>query len=291
LRLDIDSKAGDLNVSIRLAGKPGSPLAAEITDLGNVKSLVTGLLDPDGAMSIAAAVALPEKPRKALEPVLEEELKKDLSKTKDGPYRETLERLIRALMPTLKSAQLDGGTVLRGPTADGTYTQLAAVRLRNGKQLEKELREGIKTLEPEAKVTFDLEKLGDVGIHRLERKEDAGFRRLFGDRPFYFAIRDDAAFAATGAKALDALKEALAAMPKPGKLLQADFSLAQMAPGLSVSYPAVSEAAKKAFVGGKDTDKIRVTLEGGSTLQLKLSVKAALITFFSELDKARPKGE
>jgi hypothetical protein len=298
LRLDIDRTNGDLNVSASFAGKPGSQLAAEITDLGKVKSLAASLLGSESAMSLAAAVVLPEKLRKALEPVVEEGLKKDAERVKDATLREATERVIRALMPTIRASELDGGTVLRGPAADGTYALLAAVRLQNGKQLEKEFREVMKRLESETgtsgtpKVTFDLEKAGSVSIHRMERpKSEVEFRKLFGDRPVYFAFRDDALLAGAGEKALDALKETVAATPKPGKLLQAEMSLSRLAPALGVSNQAMPEAAKRAFADNKDADKIRLTLEGGSALQLKLAMKAPLITFFNELDKARKKGE
>jgi hypothetical protein len=131
-----------------------------------------------------------------------------------------------------------------------------------------------------------------VNIHRVvDPKADANYRKLFGESPIYFAIRDDALFVAVGEKALDALKEALAVAPKPGKLVQLEMSLSRLAKALGVVNPAASEAARKAFADDKDADRIRLTLEGGPALQLQLNVKAPLITFFSELDKARKKSE
>jgi hypothetical protein len=295
LRLDIDRKAGDLNLALGFAGKPGSPLAAEIAELGKVKSLGAGLTGPDCAMSVAAAVALPEKLRKALEPVIEEELKKETSGESNEAKREALGRVNKALMPTAKAAEFDGGAALRSPAANGTYTLVGVVRLKEGANLEKEFTALMKlqTAGPPApQFTFDVDRAGAVKIHKVvDPKADANYRKLFGDSPIYFAFRDDALFVATGEKAVDALKEALAVAPGPGKLVQLEMSLSRLTKALAAATPGAAEAAKKAFADGKDADRVRLTLEGGPALQLRLTVKAPLITFFSELDKAQKKGE
>jgi hypothetical protein len=294
LRLDMDRHSGDLNAALSVAGKSGSPLAMEIANLGQAQSLAVSLLGTDNALRLAAAVALPETLRKALAPVLEEEKKKDVEKARDDAGREALKRFLDALLPTLKAAELNGGAVLRGPSTAGTYTLVGVARLQQGKPLEKEIREVNKLLPLEPgtpRATFDVAKIGEVSIHRLEpSKADAAYRKLFGDNPVYFAFRADALTVSAGDKALDALKEALVATPMPGKLFEAEMSLSRLAPALGATNPAVPEAAKKAFAGKTEADKVRLTLEGGPALQLKLSVKAPLITFFSELDKARQKG-
>lgn len=293
-RMDIDRKAGDLNISLSLAGKPGSPLAAEIAELGKVKSLGAGLPGADSALRLTAALALPEKLRKALEPAIEEGLRNDLTKQADEAKRAALERFTRAVSPTLKAAEFDGGAVLRGPADKGTYTLVAVARVREGAKLEKEFKELMKLQAagpPAPQFTFDVDKAGTVNILKVvDPKADANYRKLFGDSPIFFALRDDALCIAVGDKALDALTESLAVVPKPGKLVELEVSLSRLTKALAVANPAASEAARKAFADHNDADRVRLTLEGGPALQLQLNVKAPLITFFSELDRARNKG-
>src|SRR5205823_5342011 len=129
-----------------------------------------------------------------------------------------------------------------------------------------------------------------VNIHRVTAPAEAidpEFKRLFGDGPVYFAIRKDAVLVAAGDKALDNLKDVLAREPKSGKPLHVEVSVAR-AVALDKKEDAIA-VAKKVF--GKDDDKVRLTLEGGKSLELKLSVKTKVLGFGVQLDEERKKGQ
>jgi hypothetical protein len=295
LRFDLDRKSGDVDLSVSFAGKPDSALAAEIAALGKIKSVGSGLRGGDPALSVAVAAALPEKLRKALEPVIDESMTAFNDKL-NAAEREVLEHLFKAVTPTLKAAELDTGVSLRGPSKNGLYTLIVGAKVKDGQNIEKELKEFIKTMPPNDQKLFaiDFAKVGEVNVHRMAFKKsvklDATLQPVFGENPTFFAVRGNAFLVAFGENGLDALKEAVAADKKPGRILLIETSLSRLAPAFGLGNKAVPAAAKKAFTE-KDTDQVRITLEGGPALQLKIATKAQLVTFFSELDKAQKGGK
>src|SRR5207237_256296 len=79
------------------------------------------------------------------------------------------EKLYTAVVPTLKAGELDAVAELRGPTESKHYALIAALKLKDGQNLEKLLRtvsEQIPQAERE-KLKLDAETAGSVKIHRL----------------------------------------------------------------------------------------------------------------------------
>src|SRR5262249_8293236 len=109
LSLDLGRKATDLSLALSLSAKPDSGLAADIAGLGKARSGGASLVGPDSALNGQAHLALPEKMRTALAPVIDEGVKKALEGEKDRGKRELLSGLLQALAPTLKGAELDAG--------------------------------------------------------------------------------------------------------------------------------------------------------------------------------------
>jgi hypothetical protein len=271
-------------LDLSLTGKGKSKLATSITDLGKVKSVVAGLVGGDSALSLVHHFALPDELRKALAPVIDEAIKKGLEEEKDKTKREVAARLARVIEPTLKAGELDLAVDMRGPSAGKLYTLVAGLKLQDGEAIEKALRDTIKDLPPEerAKIKLDADQAGKVRIHRLDVQKDYNddFRKAFGDNPAYVAFRADAMFVAVGDKGVSALKEALAAPAKPGVPLRLEVSLARLAPAINNTPKDAVKAAEEAFKQ-KDSDRVRVTLEGGDSLRLRASMKAAVIKFLA----------
>ncbi|HEY7311372.1 MAG TPA: hypothetical protein VH643_18570 [Gemmataceae bacterium] len=287
LRLDLDRKAGDVTLTASVEGKAGSAMATTIRDLGQVKSITAGLLKKDAAMNGELNVSLPEKLRELLGPVLKDGEKQALAKAKDEGEREVLNTVFEAIMPTLKAAELDVAFNLQGPGSDGLYALVSGVKVKDGAKLEKTFRETL-AKDPKADVKFDVEKVGSVGIHRVTlKKVDADVRRAFGDNPLYLAFRDNALLFAAGAKGLGTLKEALAVAPTTGKVMELQVAVARLAP-LAEDKDA-PEIARKVFGDDKDSDRLRVTLEGGKALKLRLSMKAKLIEYANQIGQAKKK--
>ncbi len=283
LRLDIDRKAGELSAEVSLGAKAGSPLAADIADLGKTKSTVAGIVGANSAMSALFHYALPAKARQALDSVVEEALAKFVKEEKDKARREQGWKLFKALAPTLKSGELDVAVDLRGPVGNGLFTMVGALKLTDGAAVEKALRDAVAAMPAEQRkmIALDADKAGEVAIHRLTlpKGEDDGYRKAFGDGPPYVAVRADAAFVALGDGALDALKEALKAQPMTAAPLRFEASLAHLAKTMAKDQPRAPQAAEKAFAE-KGSDTIRVSFEGGKTVKLRGVMKAQVLRFF-----------
>ncbi|HEY7314996.1 MAG TPA: hypothetical protein VH643_36965 [Gemmataceae bacterium] len=286
LRVDLDRKSGDVALTVSVEGKAGSTMAAVFQELGQTKSITAGLLRKDAAMNGELNVILPGKLRELLGPMLKELEKQALTKVENKDQREVLASLIDAVMPTLKAAELDAAFNLQGPGDDGLYTIVSGVKVKNGANLEKTFRaQAVK--DPKA-VKLDVAKAGDIGIHRVTlEKIDEGARKAFGDNPLYLAFREDVLLLSAGDKALDALKEALTVAPTTGKVMALQAAVARLAP-LDDDKQA-PQIARKVFGDDKDSDRVRLTLEGGKALKLRLSLKAKLIEYVHQISQAKKK--
>jgi hypothetical protein len=132
LTFDVDQSKGDLSLSLSLAGKEGTKLAKVFTDLGSAKSVGAGLIGKDSAANVLFHMALPERIRKAMEPVIDEGLKKAVDEEQDKDKRAVTEKMYKALAPTLKTGEFDMGFNLRGPSSKGLYAMVTAVKVKDG---------------------------------------------------------------------------------------------------------------------------------------------------------------
>jgi hypothetical protein len=152
----------------------------------------------------------------------------------------------------------------------------------DGPVLEKAFRAVIKELPERERDQFkvDAEKVGDVSIHRIDLVEhDPSYRKVFGAEPAYFAVRGDAAFLAAGPRGLQDLKAALKVEPKLGKPVQIEVSMGRLAEAMAHEKPEAPRAAAKAFAPDREADKIRLAIEAGNELRLRLVVKTPVLRF------------
>jgi hypothetical protein len=287
LAINIDRKTHDISLDLSVTGKARSKLAGTIAELNQAKSVVAGLVGKNTTFNSVMYAALPEDLRKALAPVIDEAIKKGLEEEKDKAKRDLAARLTKVIEPTLKVAELDLAVDVRGPSARELYTVVAGARLKDGAAIEKVLRDTIKDLPPadRAKVKLDADKAGAVSIHRIEIQKDLDedARKSFGDNPLYVAFRADAVFVTVGENGLAAIKEALAASPKPAVPFKFELSLASMAPAMAATQPDAVKAAREAFGKGGENDKVWLSIEGGQSLRLRMAMKAPIIKFISKL--------
>ena len=293
--IDVDQSAGELSAAVSFAGKPGSKLAESIADLGNKKSVGAGLVGADSALNGVLSVSLPEGLRKPLSEVIDELVKKGLAEAQEKGQREAAEAFLKAVLPTLKAGELDAGFSLHGPGPKGLYAVVIGLKVQRGEDIEKAVRDALEKVpaKDREKVKLDVAKVGGVNIHSAvpDDKGDENARKTLGDDPtVYFAFRDDAILLARGEGALDALKEAATATPKAGATVQLEASLSRLSTGASNQLPGAADAAKKAFKDGKK-DKIRLVLEGGPSLTVKLSMDAPVVTFSALVQEAQEKAK
>jgi hypothetical protein len=202
---------------------------------------------------------------------------------RSGIERAALTAAFDAFMPTLKAAGLDWAFNLQGPGSDGLYTFMGGIKVRDGARLERVFRE-TPPKDPTAEVRFDVEKVGPVGIHRVTLKLDDDARRAFGDNPVYLAFRGDAVLFTAGAWGLGLLKDALEAAPATGKVMQLQVAASRLAP--LAKQRVAQEIARKVFGDDMDGDRLRLTLEGGKALTLRLSMTTKLIEYTSRIGQA-----
>lgn len=288
LQLDLDRKADDLAVAFSLAGKPGSKLASGIAGLSAGQSLAA-TAGPGSAMGGMIHLTLPESLRKAMLPAIDEGIQKALENA-DANARELVAPLVKALTPTAHAGKFDLSVDVRGPGKKGKYTFVLTTYLEKGRAVEKAFKELLDNIPADArgKLRTDVDKVGEVNIHRLSQDLDANARELFGDVPLFFALRDDALLVSFGEDGQETLKRLVAARPASVQPLRAELALSRMARLMARDEKAAPEMAKKAFKG-KGDDRVLLTVRAGERLQVRFSVKTAVLTFASLLDEARKK--
>jgi len=186
------------------------------------------------------------------------------------------------LKPTLEAGEVDWTVNLLGPDNDGLYGLVGALKVRDGARLQRIFR-----LAPAIGPVTDVRLAGTVGrstIHRLTVDLDEPFRRVFGGNTAYLAFRDDAVFVAAGPRALGLVREALplgpVTAPRIGELRIAADRLVPLS-----GDPALQGLARSVLGSAKGGGAIRLEVEGGATLTLKLSMPAKLIEFASALGR------
>jgi hypothetical protein len=278
LRLGLDRRAGEFAADLSLNGRPGSRLASDLAGLGNARSLFGALAAKDAALNFGLTVALPDRLREALGPVIDELTAKAAADEKDAGKRHVIEAGGRAWAPTFKSAELDLGASLRGPDAGGQFTALVGLKVVNGKGIEKFTRDLLAQI-PEAdrpRATFDVAKVGDSPVHRVDlgKHLDANGRRVLGDNPLFVAFRDDAVILAIGPDGLPAARDALTPAPETAPLLRLGAAIDRLARAAPPQDP-FRKAAQEAFAQGKPGDgatQLRITgTETGLTVQARAS--------------------
>jgi hypothetical protein len=284
LRLNLDRKANDISLELALGAKEDSKLGGTILELGKAKSSTAGLISPDSVMNLQVNMTVPEHIRKLMGPAIDEAVTKGLSEEKDATKKALVEKGIQAILPTVKAGVLDMAVDFRGPGKDQHYTLVSGLKVSDGANAEKLLREVVKGL-PEnehAKVTLDVAKEGTISIHQVEMKDvDEDFKKTFGSTSAYVAVRSDVVFMALGEDALPALKGALKTQSKVGKPAQFEISAARLAELAGKEQPEAAKAAAKAFGESKQGDKIRFGLESGKELKVRISMDTQVLKFFS----------
>jgi hypothetical protein len=290
-RVEVDREQNQLAVEASLDARPGSKLAGMLEHLGQRESLFAGLHAGQPAFTLLTHCALPEDVLKPLGSALDEAVKEGLAKEKDKEKREQGEKLAQALLPTLKSGELDLGAVLRGPSADKTYTLVGGLKVKDGAALDKAVRQLVEA-QPEDKrksVHFDAAKVGEVSVHRIDVSGilDADGKKAFGaDAQAYLAFRPDAVLFTVGHDALGAMKEAIALAPHAGPTFGMEMALARLAPLMEKEHPGAVKAAGEAFKG-QAGDRVHIVVHGGKALRMSLRVSTEVLHFGSLLEEAK----
>jgi hypothetical protein len=289
LKVELDRTAHEVALEVSLTGQPGSKLAAQIADQGKGQSAVAGLTEGKNAATSVTHIALPESLRQSLGKAMTDAFKQGLAKEQDQNQKEIGQILIKALEPTLNSGELDQAFALRGPGPQNRYTGVGGLKVKDGKGLEKAVKEIVAKLPDKDKALFqlDAESVGDVKVHRVNIHQAPNYddkaKGMFGENPLFVAFRDDAAVFALGEDGLNALKGALAAGPKATPPVQVNLALGALA-GLTEDPKAAAKAAQEAFTQ-PGSDRLSIAIEGGKALKARVVMKTPVLKYMKALDK------
>jgi hypothetical protein len=285
----IDRKSDDLSLQLSLAARPDSPLAGALNALSATDSLF-GDFKGGNAGQVIVHAALPAALRPLLGPAVDDVVKDALDKEKDPNKKALAEKLLNAVSPTLKAGEVDLLVGLRGPDSAGHYGAVVGLKVQDGKAMEQTLKDVIGQVPtpPEGvTIRLDAEKIGGVSLHKISGPVDADAKKIFGDKAAVtVAFRNDAVLFAFGSD-VGILKAALESRPQSAPIIRAEASVMRLTPLSKDAPPEAAKLAEKVFGSDpKGADALWLTLEGGSTLKLRLSTKGKAIQFVNQMSEA-----
>jgi hypothetical protein len=297
IKMFADPKTDDISAEVTLSAKAGSATARNLAALGGKTSVPAGIVAASGAavrgnVKIAVTEGMKKEFADAIDAILADAVKKA------PPDQEELAKsAIAALAPTLKAGELDMAAALVGPDAKGRYQAISAVAVKEGKGIEKLLKELVKQFGPfiEGAVAFkfDVETIGDFTLHRIDLKQtDEKFDKLFGTSTIWFATSDKY-IAASLEPDGEMIKKGLRAKAVPVSVLSGEVAAAKLLPLLpqDIKPDELKALLKDAFGDGSPAgkDTISISVEGGDKLTAKVKMKGKAIRLFAGLDLLKGK--
>jgi hypothetical protein len=290
LSLFVEPKADDLSVEINLTPKPGTALAKALAANAARPSEAAARVKGDNlAVYVGLKAAIPDDMLPALGKIADA-LSAQAAKDAKPEAKELAQAAADAALATLRAGDLDLGVATTRPRADGTIGITAALKIAKGSDVEAVLRQAAPHAPAdEAVFTLDVAKLNGAALHKVELKGAgaAKLKAVTGSDTVWFAIGDSLAVVGTDEAAVRA---AVAAKPGPGAGMQAETALAAiMAVQAKVEpNPAVTAAMKSVFgdAPAAGADSVKLTIEPGESLKIKLTTKGAVINFLRQVGEA-----
>jgi hypothetical protein len=289
--LQVDRATQDISWEASLTGKPGTALAKEISDLGNRTSQFAAALAP--AANFSLNLNIPTELREAAVGAIREGFDAGLKNEKDDKKREIAKKALATFLPILEDGVINLSVDVRGSQA-GQYTFAFAMKVPDGKKIERFLKDDLASMIPPDQrrfLTLDASTIGGEKIHRVVPPSadavGANERRIVGKNPSaLFAFPSDRVLIGFGADADGAIKALLETKPqKAAPPVAASVSLTKLAPLMDPKRgEAFEKAAKETFANAPSgSDLVTLTVQGGPSLQIKWTAKALGLTFFTKV--------
>jgi hypothetical protein len=293
VRVFVDDKKDELSAEVTLTAKQGSTMAKTLQSFAGKSSLPAAIVSAkDPAIRATAKGGLTPELKTRFAKVIDEASEEGLKKV-DPNAKAVVRQGIEALAPTIKAAEVDGAVALNGPDAKGKYTLILASAVKQGKEIEKLLKELALSAGGVADFTFDVEKIGDFSLHKITLFDGPPeLEKFFGTKTFWLAISDShiaLSIEPDGAVIHAGLKSKPVEVP----ILSLEVSIAKLLPiiGKDLKPDEVKAIMKDAF--GDDIsagkDKVSVTLTAGDQLTLKGKVKGKAVRVLAALDQLKKK--
>lgn len=282
-RVFVDEKSDEFVLEATLTPKSGTPMAKYISSLSGKSSLAAGIVSNKDAVARGSVkLAMPEEMKKRFGGVVDTTIADILKKIDNNQEREMAKRVFDTLAPSLKAAELDAALAMIGPDARGRHTLLGAAAVKNGKDVEKLLKEFAPLIGEAATCTFDVVKVGDFTLHKVAFNDfPPEVEKIFGTKTLWLALSDTHAAFSLEADG-EALKAALKAKAATVPVFTVEVSAAKVLPLVAQNMkPEEVKALLKETFGegapaGKDT--ITVVVTGGESLTLRAKMKGKVVS-------------
>jgi hypothetical protein len=290
LRIAVDSRADELSAQLSLSAKPGTPLAKDIANLGSRTTTFGGF--PNLALQMGVNLAVPEELRAPLAAIVDDGFRRELEKENDPAKKDLARKAFDVLGPIMKAGRFEMFAGFHGPDANGKFTVGTAIRVPDGKAVEKLARDLLSQAPPEVagRIKLDADSIAGTSAHRMSvgKDLDADAKRLFGENAEAFiAFPREAVVATFGANAAAAVKAMLESKTVyPAMPLSVEASVSRLA-GLDKNVgPVAQKVASEVFgPAPQGKDLVRVTVEGGQALSVRVNARGQIIKFGAQLNE------
>lgn len=291
LRLDADTKTGDVTVEFTLDPTAKSPLADAFAKRKPTQNAFASIAGPDTVQRLFISGPLFADEAKEAWTKLIEFGESELAR-RPGPQAE-MQALVAAILKSLKATvatgQMDLAAAIRGPDKNGHYTAVGAIHCQEGAQLEKAIREAVKGLPAQAAgfFKFDAAKVSGLSVHEIDLTSEAAdiAKAIFGEgNKGYFAFGKDAVYGAYGPDAMKLLKEAIEAKPGPAPVFDSSSDPKKTADLMKKLIPAADPNVARRVgwlgLGAQETAALgglKVTVDGGDRLKIRATVNVGMM--------------
>jgi hypothetical protein len=291
VRVYIDEKADEMSAVAVLTPKTGTPMAKYISSLAGKTSLPAGIVSAKGTAAHGSVkIAMTDDLKKRLGKLLDDVIA-DTVKNANGPEKDAIERVLKTLAPTAKAGELDFAAALYEPDAKGRHTLLAALAVKDGKDIEKLIRDFSAFAGGAADFTFDVEKIGDFNLHKITLNDmPEEVEKIFGTKTVWLAISNNHVVASVEPDGT-AIRAGLKAKAVTVPVLNVEVSIAKLVPlfAKDIKPDELKAMLKDAFgeggPAGKDT--VTVNIAGGDQLVAKAKVKGKGVKLLIDLYQKR----
>lgn len=287
--LAADPKTDDLTTSITFSAVKGSGVAKALSGVGKEAAArkLGGGADPLAAVGVRLGLA--DGPRTEFAKHVDALLKEVVNNAK-GAEQGFVKAALDAVAPTLKAGELDFAFLLDAAGEQGTLTSVSSLKLVEGKQIEK-LVKLFAPFAPADKATFkfDVEKVNGVALHQVTVGEPK-LEELFGTKTVWIGFSDDVLLVSVEPEGTLIRAAAKGGKGTPG-LATAEVSVARATLLADKQLPpeklkdVVADVFGESKPAGKDT--VKLTVEGGDALTVKLVLKGKVVAFLAKLDQAK----
>jgi hypothetical protein len=302
LRLDANSKSGDVSIEFSLDGVSKSNLAQSISTFQKPKNAFASISgkEDDYAQRLflkaplfvdefkEIAVQLFEIGKKNSSEALTKENKKDEAALTDAMFN--------SLIAQAKTGSLDLGLALRGPNKEGYYTAIAGLQVKEAEKLDKAVRNAFTNMAVLQGMTkLDVGKIGAAAIHEfdttaLAQDDNNPSRKIFGkEQKGCLAIVEGKLCVAFGPDRMTLLKEVIESKAEPKPLIES-VSHPKKGPELMKRLMPPEAANGAMSMGWMETGIAGLTfgVDGGDKLKVRLSYNAGFFMMVFGTARAVP---